>query len=242
MTRNVEIKARIDSIEALLPLPIACADGPAEAIAQDDTFFRCAIGRLKLRVSADGRGELIAYERPDAAGPKTSDYAITPVADPDALRAALARALGLGGRVVKQRNLLQVGRTRVHLDRVAGLGDFMELEVVLREGESADDGVAVAHDLLRRLQIAPSQLVSGAYADLLRLKAEGDAKGTPSDCRAQPAKKPASNAALNAFASESTCSAQARAASSSGARHCALAPNSINASTLAEPLCPALRS
>jgi adenylate cyclase class IV len=152
----------------VLPLALACADGPPEAIAQDDTFFACAVGRLKLRVFADGRGELIAYERPDAIGPKTSDYAITPVADADALRTRLGRALGIGGRVIKQRTLLRVGRTRVHLDRVEGLGDFLELEVVLRDDESADDGVAVAHDLLRRLRIDPGRLVPGAYVDLLR--------------------------------------------------------------------------
>jgi len=171
MARNVEIKARIDSIEAVLPLALVLADGPPEPIAQDDTFFNCATGRLKLRVFADGRGELIAYERPDATGPKTSDYVITPVADPDSLRATLARALGLGGRVIKQRTLLLAGRTRVHLDRVVGLGDFLELEVVLRDGESADDGVAEAHGLLRRLRVDATRLVAGAYVDLLRAAA-----------------------------------------------------------------------
>ncbi len=167
MARNVEIKARIDSIEALLPRALACADGAPELIAQDDTFFACAHGRLKLRVFADGRGELIAYQRPDSTGPKTSDYAITPVADPDALRATLARALGITGRVIKQRTLLLVGRTRVHLDRVDGLGDFLELEVVLCDGESAEAGIAEAHALLERLAIDPLQLVRGAYVDLL---------------------------------------------------------------------------
>ncbi len=173
MARNVEIKARIASIDAVLPFALACADGPPEAIAQDDTFFACAHGRLKLRVFADGRGELIAYQRPDATGPKTSDYAITPVADPDVLRATLARALGVTGRVIKQRTLLHVGRTRVHLDRVDGLGDYLELEVVLRDGESAEDGVAEAHALLARLAIDAAQLVRGAYVDLLA-PARGD--------------------------------------------------------------------
>ena len=167
MARNVEIKARIGSVEALLPLARACADGPPERVAQDDTFFSCAHGRLKLRAFADGRGELIAYERADAAGPKTSDYDIVPVPDPDALRATLARSLGVHGRVVKQRTLLRVGRTRVHLDRVDGLGDFLELEVVLRDGEAAEAGVAVAHALLRRLSVDPGALVAGAYVDLL---------------------------------------------------------------------------
>ena len=167
MARNVEVKARIDSIESLLPRARALADGPPEPISQDDTFFPCANGRLKLRVFADGRGELIAYERLDATGPKTSDYVITTVADPDSLRATLALALGLGARLVKARTLLRVGRTRVHLDRIEGLGDHLELEVVLRDGETADAGMAVAHDLLRQLEVDESQLVAGAYVDLL---------------------------------------------------------------------------
>jgi adenylate cyclase class IV len=171
MARNVEIKARIDSVEALLPLALACADGPPELIAQDDTFFACTTGRLKLRAFADGRGELIAYQRPDASGPKTSDYAITPVADADALRATLARALGSAGRVIKRRTLLMVGRTRLHLDRVDGLGDFLELEVVLHDGEHAEAGEAIAHALLARLRIESGALVAGAYVDLLAARA-----------------------------------------------------------------------
>jgi adenylate cyclase class IV len=171
VARNVEIKARIASVESLLPLARACADGPPEPIAQDDTFFACAHGRLKLRAFADGRGELIAYQRADASGPKTSDYSIAPVADAALLRETLARALGVTGRVVKQRLLLRAGRTRLHLDRVDGLGDFLELEVVLRDGESTDAGTAVAHDLLARLQIAPTALVAGAYVDLLAASA-----------------------------------------------------------------------
>ena len=168
MARNVEIKARVSSIEALLPRVVALAGHGPELIAQDDTFFACAVGRLKLRVFADDQGELIAYGRLDAAGPKTSDYRITAVADSDALRATLARALGVTGRVVKQRALFLVGRTRVHLDRVEGLGDFLELEVVLREGECAALGEAEAQALLASLQVEATQLVSGAYVDLLR--------------------------------------------------------------------------
>ncbi len=171
MPRNIEIKARLaldaEAMNALLGRAQALADHGPEPIAQDDTFFACAQGRLKLRVFADGHGELIAYRRADAAGPKTSDYRITPVADPASLRETLTHALGQTGRVVKQRTLLLIGRTRVHLDRVVGLGDFLELEVVLADDEREAVGEAEAHALLERLQIGATQLVRGAYVDLL---------------------------------------------------------------------------
>ena len=129
MARNVEIKARIASIEALLPLARALADSPPELIAQVDTFFACAQSRLKLRAFADGHGELIACARPDSAGPKTSGYLITPTDEPYALRATLGRALGIPRCVKKMRTLLLVARTRVHLDRVERLGNYLELGV-----------------------------------------------------------------------------------------------------------------
>lgn len=167
MARNVEIKARLDSVEALLPRARALADGPEQRIDQDDTFFAGARGRLKLRDFGDGRGELIHYERADTPGPKLSHYVRAPTGDPAALREALSRAYGTLGRVRKQRWLLMVGATRVHLDRVEGLGDFMELEVVLREDQSAADGEAIAEDLMARLGVAPERRLAGAYLDLL---------------------------------------------------------------------------
>ena len=83
MPANVEIKARVDSIDDILPRAQALVeeDEHPQLIHQDDTFFRVPHGRLKLRVFSDGAGELIHYHRPDAEGPKVSDYVITPAAD-----------------------------------------------------------------------------------------------------------------------------------------------------------------
>ena len=167
MPRNIEIKARIASVDALLPQARAQADGEAQAIEQDDTFFCVPHGRLKLRQFADGSAELIHYNRPDGAAAKASDYVRLPVPDAAALREALARGLGLLGRVRKQRLLLLAGPTRIHLDRVDGLGDFMELEVVLRAGQSDADGAAVAEQLMQALGLADAPRLAGAYLDLL---------------------------------------------------------------------------
>jgi predicted adenylyl cyclase CyaB len=168
MARNVEIKARLASIAAIEPKVAALADAGPTPIAQDDTFFHCPHGRLKLRVFADGSGELIAYERSDTAGPKLCDYVRTPVAEPDSLREALTRACGQRGRVVKQRTLYRIGATRVHLDVVEGLGHFLEIEVVLREDQTIAEGEAVARRLLTAFGIAPAQLLAQAYIDLLQ--------------------------------------------------------------------------
>ncbi|MGO4306814.1 class IV adenylate cyclase [Cupriavidus sp. RAF12] len=168
MARNVEIKARIASIEALLPRAAALANHGPERIEQDDTFFTCPNGRLKLRAFHADSGQLIFYARPDQAGPKESFYILSPTASPDTLRAALSAAHGETGRVRKVRTLFLVGRTRVHLDRVEGLGDFLELEVVLADGEPVEHGVAEAHALMASLGVDAGALIKGAYVDLLR--------------------------------------------------------------------------
>lgn len=167
MARNVEIKAQVDSLTAIEPLAAALSGQEPVFIAQDDTFFTCTHGRLKLRAFADGTGELIFYQRTDDTGPKESFYVISPTDSPSTLRDALTRAYGAIGRVKKQRTVFMAGRTRIHLDNVEGLGEFLELEVVLRDGESAEAGMEEARTLMQSLGVAPTQLLSGAYLDLL---------------------------------------------------------------------------
>ncbi|MGY4002538.1 class IV adenylate cyclase [Aeromonas sanarellii] len=167
MPRNIEIKASIERIDDLLPKALAIADqGPVE-IEQDDSFFRCDAGRLKLRTFSPSAGELIFYRRADQQGPKESFYQLTPTHEPDRLRETLSLAWGQIGRVQKKRTLLLVGRTRIHLDQVQGLGHFLELEVVLEDDEPLEAGMQEANDIMAQLEVEPSQLIEGAYLDLL---------------------------------------------------------------------------
>jgi len=167
MPSNIEIKARVDSLEQLEARVRMISDALPQHLAQDDTFFHCAVGRLKLRDFGNGRGELIAYRRDDKAGPKTSQYRISPSSDPEGLRKTLGEALGVLGRVRKGRKVIMVGRTRVHLDQVEGLGAFMELEVVMAADEPTASGVEEASHLMKALGIEKSDLIEGAYIDLL---------------------------------------------------------------------------
>jgi len=167
MARNIEIKARIENVAQLTPKVAALAtEGPLE-IAQDDTFFNCVSGRLKLRAFSNDAGELIFYRRVNQSGPKESFYLRSPTSSPETLRESLSLAYGQIGRIRKYRTLFLVGRTRVHLDRVEDLGHFLELEVMLVDDEPAEHGVREASQLMDKLGIEPGQLIEGAYLDLL---------------------------------------------------------------------------
>lgn len=171
MARNVEIKARILDFETLRCHVAALTNAAPTEISQDDTFFRCDAGRLKLRAFSAGEGELIFYRRTDTTGPSESFYLRADTSTPALLRDCLTMAYGQAGRVRKQRWLYLLGRTRIHLDRVEGLGDFLELEVVLNDHESTEVGVAEAKALMGKLNVDPEQLIDVAYVDLLRSQA-----------------------------------------------------------------------
>jgi predicted adenylyl cyclase CyaB len=167
MPANIEIKARARNFADLRQRAEALSDTPAQVIHQEDTFFQITRGRLKLRQLSPDHGQLVYYERTDASGPKRSDYIIAESSDPAALKAALTAALGVRGVVRKRRSLYMVGQTRIHLDEVEGLGEFMELEVVLRPEQSDVEGQAIAQDLMTRLDVQEEDLLEGAYMDLM---------------------------------------------------------------------------
>ena len=165
--RNIEIKVRADQPANLRAEVAKLASAGPTTLEQDDTFFQCAAGRLKLRDFLDGTGELIFYRRADERGPKESFYLRSATSAPEALRETLLAAYGQSGRVRKHRTLFLIGRTRVHLDEVLDLGYFLELEVVLRDEESAEVGTREAMELMRMLNIDTQQLIECAYVDLL---------------------------------------------------------------------------
>ncbi|WP_435102069.1 class IV adenylate cyclase [Arhodomonas sp. AD133] len=167
MGQNIEIKAQARNFSAQSQAAAAMADQPVSVLHQVDTFFHAPHGRLKLREFGDGTGELIHYERPDRTGPAASAYVLHPTVAPDSLKDALTNALGVRAVVEKRRTVYRAGQTRIHLDEVAGLGRFIELEVVLRDEQSADDGMVVAERVMSMLGIDESELVSEAYVDLL---------------------------------------------------------------------------
>jgi predicted adenylyl cyclase CyaB len=167
MSRNVEIKARVHDLVTLRKNVAGMSASGPELLVQRDTFYCVLQGRLKLREFGDKTSELIYYERPDKAGPKISKYTRSQIPDAASMRELLGHILETKAIVTKRREVFLIGRTRIHLDDVDGLGSFVELEVVLAEDETDSDGESITSLLMEQLGIRPEDLIEQAYVDLL---------------------------------------------------------------------------
>ena len=173
--RNIETKAvLLDARAAHATAARLSGTGP-RLLLQEDVFFPCAEARLKLRIFAPDRGELIRYQRADKAQARSSVYQIAPTSAPGTLREILTATLGMNGSVKKRRSLYLIGQTRVHIDEVEGLGEFLEFECVLQAEQSDAEGKRVVTELLSQFGIEQGQLVAEAYVDLLAHKADARA-------------------------------------------------------------------
>ncbi len=165
--RNVEFKARDADPAATLAKALELGANDGGVLHQVDTYFSVQQGRLKLREQDPGGATLIPYLRADSAEARVSTYSLVAVADPSALKDALAQTAGVDVVVDKQRRLLLLGNVRIHLDDVAGLGDFVEIEAVVAEGGDLDAEYARVAELREALGVPADAIVAEGYAQLL---------------------------------------------------------------------------
>lgn len=166
--RNLERKARCRDLAAARDVIEALGAGREGVQLQTDTFFHVPRGRLKLRVVAGQQATLIGYQRHEG-GLETmcSSYFLTPVPEPETMRALLASALGIRGEVRKRREVYHHANVRIHLDEVEGLGAVVELEAVL--GPDADEEISRQRleYLAGLLGLTPEDDLPGSNIDLL---------------------------------------------------------------------------
>jgi adenylate cyclase, class 2 len=170
--RNVELKATDPDPERSLAVCLELGADDRGVLVQRDTYFRVPEGRLKLREEIPGGAALIQYHRPDEPHARDSRYRIVAIEDPATLRDALDAALGTLVVVDKERRLLLWEGVRIHLDRVAGLGSFLELEgVAAEDSDLAPERERVAR-LSEALGLDGDRILSDSYSDRLLAAAE----------------------------------------------------------------------
>ena len=167
---NIEIKARChdqESIRQILRSENAEFKGTDH---QTDTYFRVSQGRLKLR-EGNIENNLIHYRRADTEGPKQSDVLLFRSDPGSALKEILTKALGILVIVEKKREIWFIGNVKFHLDLVEGLGSFVEIEAIDRDGSTGRDALLrQCRHYLRLFSIADKDLVPVSYSDMLMEK------------------------------------------------------------------------
>ena len=139
MHQNVEIKAKSNQnaiIRQWLQQNQARFAGLDE---QTDTYFKVPAGRLKLR-QGNVENALIYYERANTADAKLSKVTLYQVQqNSEQLLQLLAAANGVWAVVKKRREIWFLENVKFHLDEVAGLGTFMEIEAIDADGSLGYD-------------------------------------------------------------------------------------------------------
>ena len=164
--KNLEFKANCDSLDVLRQHLANLQAEHRHTMTQVDTYFNVPEGRLKLRETNTHEATLIYYVRSDLAESRYSNYQICDIPEPTVFKQIATMALGVKAVVEKRRELWMFGDTRIHLDEVRDLGQFVELETVIRN-QTADEAQA-EHQLVKdALGIKEEDLVSASYSDLV---------------------------------------------------------------------------
>lgn len=166
---NIEIKARCGDAERVRRVLRGQGADFRGVDHQVDTYFAVSRGRLKLR-QGNIENALIFYERPDQAGPKRADVKLlrTDAAQAALLHETLTAALATSVVVDKQREIYFIDNVKFHIDRVEGLGEFVEIEAIDENGTIGAEALGRQCDAyIALLAIDAADLVHVSYSDLL---------------------------------------------------------------------------
>ncbi len=175
MPRNLEIKARLSDPGKALVAAQGLGATSMGVLHQCDTYFDVPRGRLKLREFGDGTAELISYHREEDSDQRESNFHLYRTQNPAALKEVLAAVLGVRAVVRKKRTLYLHGKSRIHIDEVESLGNFVEFEVP--SDGSREEASETMKLLLKEFQIAQGDFIRCSYVDLLLRK--GDVSDSP---------------------------------------------------------------
>ena len=167
---NFEFKARHQNISAaeeklLQQQPLFVGEDH-----QVDTYFNVPNGRLKLREGTIEHA-LIFYERTNVAGAKQSNVTLYQHKPDAALKQILAQSLGIKTVVDKRRKIYFVDNVKFHFDTVDGLGQFVEVEAIDKDGNI---GLEKLKEQCRHYQkllgVVDEDFIAESYSDMLLAK------------------------------------------------------------------------
>lgn len=168
MSRNLEIKARINDSASAERIAAEIGASFEGEFFQVDTYFNVKSGRLKLREFKSGVSELIFYNRIEDDFERWSDYEIAQLNEANDFKNLLVKALGVKVIVEKKRKVYTFKNARIHIDDVVGLGNFIEFEVIYNGDEKQVENLM--RFLIDKFGLKRESFVKVSYCDLLLQK------------------------------------------------------------------------
>jgi len=135
---------------------------------QVDTYFCCSKGRLKTREINNKKFEIIFYQRPNKKASKVSNYQIINLdkSQLEEIKHLFKNIFGEKTVVKKRRDLWIYKNTRIHLDKVLGLGAFLELETVVNK-ITINKAREENNEIINLLRINNFKKLSKSYSDMI---------------------------------------------------------------------------
>ena len=134
---------------------------------QTDTYFKVNQGRLKLR-EGNIENSLIYYDRQNLAGAKQSDIILYKHQPEKALKAILTKVHGVKVIVKKQRKIYFIENVKFHFDKLAALGEFLEVEAIDPDDSIGIDKLKEQCDYYAKFfNIEKEDYLSESYSDMI---------------------------------------------------------------------------
>ncbi len=162
---NIEIKAKCENIAKIRNILLSHNADYEGVDNQIDTYFQAKHGRLKLR-EGNIENSLIHYHRDDQAAAKESIVTLYHSKDSASLKEILTKAIGTKIVVDKKREIYFIDNVKFHLDTVAKLGEFVEIEAIGNENNKTDLQKQCNY-YINLFGIKADDLVSSSYSDML---------------------------------------------------------------------------
>ena len=167
---NIEFKAKVEALDVYEEKLLSLNPRYIGLDHQIDTYFNTAVGRLKLR-EGNIENALIHYERENIAGSKESKIILYKHQPDPALKAILAKTIGVKVVVDKRRKIYFIENVKFHFDQVEGLGTFIEVEAI-------DDNGSIGQEKLKQqcdhyfqfFELTEANVIDRSYSDLLMEK------------------------------------------------------------------------
>jgi adenylate cyclase, class 2 len=167
---NIEIKARTDKPDRIRQYLTETGAEYRGIDRQIDTYFKVDNGRLKLR-QGNIENNLIYYSRAETSGLKQSEVEMVKSGDAEGLKNVLTKALSVKTVVSKEREIYYISNVKFHIDKVDGLGSFVEIEASNRFEDVPEEKLRQqCRKYMEEFGIGEEDLINKSYSDMVLAK------------------------------------------------------------------------